>query len=304
MYQYIIYSMCLVTGVAGAVLFFRIRLRKIISDLNLKVDAVKATFSSAAVSAQSGPKASSGALWELTLLEGKIASIQELKHESTVVREQDPDLKTKTEEIRKKYDNLMVVNELGQRVTSSLSLKDVFQHLYATIYSMMDAEVMELGVYYWKENRWQIHSNQEILNPVDINDEPYRNQMAEWCLQNNRDIFLEDAEKEFARYVFKPLILPDGRAAQSVMSFPIIMNEKERGSITVISFRKGAFNKYHVDMIHSLLPYVAVALDNALVHQELIVTQNQLIHNEKMASIGQLSSGIAHEILNPKKADQ
>ncbi len=299
MYQPVIYTICLVTGVAGAVIYFRIRLIKIIKDLNQKIEAVKAVFSPGTAPAQTALSASSGSLGELTSLADKIASIQKLNHQPAAVREQDEDVKTKTEEIRKRYDNLMVVNELGQRVTSSLSLKDVFQHLYTTINSMMDAAVMELGVYFWKENRWQIHSNLEISNPVDFNDEPYRNQMAEWCLQNNRDIFLEDAEKEFARYVFKPLILPDGRAAQSVMSFPIYRNERERGAITIISFRKGAFNNYHLEMIQSLLPYVAVALDNALVHQELIVTQNQLIHNEKMASIGQLSSGIAHEILNP-----
>ncbi len=40
-------------------------------------------------------------------------------------------------------------------------------------------------------------------------------------------------------------------------------------------------------------------MENALIHQELIATQDQLIQNEKMASIGQLVSGIAHEILNP-----
>lgn len=34
-------------------------------------------------------------------------------------------------------------------------------------------------------------------------------------------------------------------------------------------------------------------------HQKLLATQEQLIHSQKMASLGQLSAGIAHEIQNP-----
>lgn len=34
-------------------------------------------------------------------------------------------------------------------------------------------------------------------------------------------------------------------------------------------------------------------------HQKLIVTQEQLVHSQKMASLGKLSAGIAHEIQNP-----
>lgn len=299
MNQVIIYSVCFIIGISLAVIFFRLRLKKIITILNQKIRDLQASFSAVQLENLSVANGSRGSLEELLSIADKISAIKISGTAEPELKEKSNEPLPESNDFRQKFDNLIVVNELGQRVTSSLSLNDVFQHLYGTINSMMDSAVFELGVYYWKDNRWQILSNLDSSHVAGSNTEPYRNHMAEWCLQNNREIILENAEKEFARYVFSPLVMPDGRVAQSVLSFPIYRNEKERGALTVVSFRKSAFNGYHVDMIRSLIPYVSVALDNALVHQELIVTQNQLIHNEKMASIGQLSSGIAHEILNP-----
>ena len=299
MSQLLLSILFLIAGSLGTFFIFRTRLKKISADLNNKVEKVKAALSESYVRKEVNEKDNHGLLDEFISLGNKIESIPLDKAEKKQPVTENNSSAQKAEELKVRFDNLQVVNELGQRVTSSLNLDETFQHLFKTINSIMDAAVVELGVYYRRENRWKILSNIDINNNSKNQDSEYKNHMAEWCLHNNREIFLGDAENEFSRYVFKPLVLSNGKAAQSVMSFPIFRQEIECGSLTVISFRKNAFNEYHVEMLRSLLPYTAVALENALVHQELIATQDQLIQKEKMASIGQLVSGIAHEILNP-----
>jgi len=288
----------LVVGATGMYFLFTSRLKRISLDINTKLDRV-GTFQGGDPGKGLSAKPLAGVVEELQAIAGRIESLAPARVEKKEAARPDPKNDRELADLKTRFDNLQVVNELGQRVTSSLNLQDTFDHLYKTIHSIMDAAVFELGIYYRLENRWQILSNIEMKGTHPDPAAGYRNHMAEWSLDNDREIFLNDAESEYSRYVFKPLVTSDGRLAQSVMTFPVVRKNQKLGALTIISFHKDAFNEYHVDMLRSLLPYTAVALENALVHQELVMTQDQLIQKEKMASIGQLVSGIAHEILNP-----
>jgi C4-dicarboxylate-specific signal transduction histidine kinase len=78
------------------------------------------------------------------------------------------------------------------------------------------------------------------------------------------------------------------------------------GVITVQSFQKNAYSDYHLYMLRTIALYAAIALENAESYKKLnqtvdslTRTQSQLIQSEKMASLGELTAGIAHEIQNP-----
>ncbi len=285
--EIIVIIICFLAGLIISFLFYKKKWKQAGADLNAKIDKllsegiVKLSPAAAAVPFDSG----------LASVSKKLENIVDLKKEE-VRPVAGNSSKDKIDELKVLLDNSRIVNELGQQVTSTLKLEDSFQHLYKTINSIMDAAVIELSIYHWRVNRWHILSNIKT-------DEEYRNHVAEWAMKNNREVILDDAQRDFARYVFDTPVLPDGSKPASILSFPIIRHDKEVGSLTVCSFSKNAFNQYHIEMIRSLIPYTAVAVGNAIIHEELINTQTQLIHNEKMASLGQIASGIAHEILNP-----
>ncbi len=200
--------------------------------------------------------------------------------------------------MKKTIDDLLIVNELGQNVTSSLNMEETFGHLYTTINSMMDAAVMELRVLNKPSGEWKLFSN---LRSVENRDwETYSNPMADWCFKNNREVFLADAENDYERYVFSPLILPDGRVARSVIIFPVQDMQVVSGTLCIISFQRNTFEDYHLKIIRLLLGYISVAMQNALTHEELNRTKTRAERSEKFMQ--EFLAKMSHEIRTPMNA--
>jgi two-component system NtrC family sensor kinase len=109
-----------------------------------------------------------------------------------------------------------------------------------------------------------------------------------------------------------PDLLPEARQAmedyqvRGLVCVPIRSRGRILGTLTIGRHTEEPFTEREVALVEATADQIGIALDNARLYSEtrrqldeLKRTQAQLIHAEKLSAVGQLASGVAHEINNP-----
>ena len=264
------------------------------------------------------------AFYALSLIAGIYATdriqrrrlLQKAKIREAELRAQAAEAQAKAlqaENERKK--NVELFSEIGKELTASLDFETIFYRLYEHVNRLADATIFGVGIYHAEENLIEYKlaiQNGKRYAPYtrDTND---KNQFPVWCIENRQPVLINDVAQEYRRYIgeYKDAgrLLEDGtrsEAPQSLIYLPLVAQDRVLGVITIQSFQKNAYSNYHLNVLQNLAAYSTIALDNASAYRQLNAalehlkaTQKQLIVQEKLASLGQLTAGIAHEIKNP-----
>lgn len=206
---------------------------------------------------------------------------------------------------RKDAENL---SEIGKAITSTLSIREVIDTVYEHVNALMDASVFGIGLYNAERERLDFFGMKEkgetlprFTNDLDDDSRP-----AVWCFKNQEPFVVGDYASEYQRYLPGRKAPLHGDDPASIIYLPLVHKGRTVGVITTQSFEKDAYSEYHISVLETLATYTAIALDNAESYRQLSAaledlrtTQERLVQQEKLASLGALTAGIAHEIKNP-----
>jgi signal transduction histidine kinase len=224
------------------------------------------------------------------------------------LQEKTAALEQQKEAIEQAYDNVELLSRIGRDITAKLSIVDIIETVYENVNSLMDAAVFGIALHDEAGGRLEfpaMKENGQRLPPFSYGlDDPER--LAVICFRNRQEIVVEDMTREYRKFMrtHKPPVAGDPVA--SILYLPLVYKDRTIGVITAQSFRKHAYTDYHLNILRNLATYATIALVNADAYRRLNdtldrlkSTQEQLVIQEKLASLGALTAGIAHEIKNP-----
>ena len=225
-----------------------------------------------------------------------------------LLRIQKQEIDQKAKDLERSYNNVELLGDIGRKVTSSLSVETIISTVYDSVNSLMDASVFGIGIYHEGTHQIDFPATYEngMALPAYSNSIYEENRFASLCFISGKEIVMGDLETEYKNYLQHIPVPKQGQQPASLIFLPLKAKEKIFGVITVQSFQKNAYSDYHLYMLRTIALYAAIALENAESYKKLNQTvdslrrtQSQLIQSEKMASLGELTAGIAHEIQNP-----
>jgi GAF domain-containing protein len=224
------------------------------------------------------------------------------------------ELHTRTNELAQSVGELQALGEVSQAVNSTLELETVLTTIVGRAVQLSHTDTGAIYVFDEEGKEFRLHAtygmSEAMIAAISGQHIGLGDGNVGAATRQRRPVQVADI-RDLPASPVNEIILREGY--RSILVIPLLRPDHIVGALVVRRKTPGEFPQSTVDLLQTFSDQSVVAIQNARLYEnveirtrelaksleDLRTTQDRLVQTQKLASLGQLTAGIAHEIKNP-----
>ncbi len=208
-------------------------------------------------------------------------------------------------EKKERAQRQIILNKISTKISASIDLKEVLRYSARSILKITGLDGCSIVLYDVKSDTLTDYASyglkQSFQRSLKWRLRP--GGVTEWVIGNRKLLHIPDTQADPRSAGSRATRIAGVKA---LAAFPILSKKTVIGLIFINSFQPGTFDPGVISLVTSVASQSAVAIENAKLYQkskkayqDLKAAQADVVQAGRMAAVGELAAGIAHELNNP-----
>jgi len=200
---------------------------------------------------------------------------------------------------KNKFDYKKTISDLSRAMVSILDIHELCREIITTTTEAMRVNKASIFIFDEEDGGYKLYDSIGIRDTDDMKRYPKDNQLFQWIGERNEIVIREELE----RYGTDPAALSVTetlKAMESELCLPLVTKQKLIGVINLGMKGKGEMYTHEdLELLDTMANQATVAIENARLYEDLVRAKVQMQRADRLAALGTLTAGLAHEIRNP-----